>query len=335
MSKITVLGSGGWGMALACTLAVNGHDVSLWSPFEQEVASLKEQHGNPKLLSGVTLPDSIHITGELDCVRDSDVVVIATPSFAVRQTAHRLQGVLRDGTVVVNVAKGFEKDTLKLLSQVVEEELPGARTVVLSGPSHAEEVARGVPTSVVAASDDMAAAEYVQDTFMNPNFRVYTHGDVVGVEVGGALKNIIALCAGICDGLEVGDNAKAALITRGLSEIARLGVAMGASEETLAGLAGVGDLIVTCMSMHSRNRRFGILIGKGVPADEALKEIGMTVEGYHAAAIARRLALRYGIEMPICEQCYRILYEDVSPTDAINHLMTRPKKHEREHSWKR
>ncbi len=335
MSKITVLGSGGWGMALACTLAVNGHDVSLWSPFEQEVASLKEQHGNPKLLSGVTLTDSIHITGELDCVRDSDVVVIATPSFAVRQTAHRLQGVLRDGTVVVNVAKGFEKDTLKLLSQVVEEELPGARTVVLSGPSHAEEVARGVPTSVVAASDDMAAAEYVQDTFMNPNFRVYTHDDVVGVEVGGALKNIIALCAGICDGLEVGDNAKAALITRGLSEIARLGVAMGASEETLAGLAGVGDLIVTCMSMHSRNRRFGILIGKGVPADEALKEIGMTVEGYHAAAIARRLALRYGIEMPICEQCYRILYEGVSPTDAINHLMTRPKKHEREHSWKR
>ena len=236
---------------------------------------------------------------------------------------------LEDGTV----GKGFEKGTLKRLSVAIQEELPGVRVVALSGPSHAEEVARGVPTSLVSASADPAAAEAVQDMFCSPTLRVYTHDDVVGVEVGGALKNVIAVCAGICDGLGVGDNTKAALITRGLTEIARLGVAMGAREETFAGLTGVGDLIVTCMSMHSRNRRFGILVGKGVPPQEALSQIGMTVEGYYACETAVALSKAYHVEMPITTQCRRILAGAIAPDAALRELMIRPQKRERESSW--
>ena len=333
MSLVTVLGAGSWGMALASAMQGRGHRVTLWSPFEQEVEHLCAHRGNEALLPGVLLPDGVAVTGELDGVGESDLVILAVPSFAVRPTAHRLVGCLKDGAVVVNVGKGFEKDTQKRLSVVIEEELPAARVVVLSGPSHAEEVARCVPTSLVAASTDPSAAEYVQDLVHTSRLRIYTQTDVAGVEIGGALKNVIAVCAGICDGLKLGDNTKAALMTRGLTEIARLGVAMGAKAQTFAGLTGVGDLIVTCMSMHSRNRRFGILVGQGVPPQEALEQIGMTVEGYHACAIAESLSATYGVEMPITHQCYRILTGECSAADAINNLMLRPQKHEQESSW--
>ena len=333
MSDVAVLGAGGWGMALACAMQSRGHKVHLWSPFEEEVDHLRRHHGNEALLPGIQLPDDIDVTGDLDFIGTSDLVILAVPSFAVRSTAHRLQGRLPDGATVVNVGKGFEKDTYKRLSTVIGEELPAVRVVVLSGPSHAEEVARGVPTSLVAASADPSAAQYVQDLVHTPRLRIYTHTDVTGVEVGGALKNVIAVCAGICDGLKLGDNTKAALMTRGLTEIARLGVAMGAQEQTFAGLTGVGDLIVTCMSMHSRNRRFGILVGQGVAPQDALKQIGMTVEGYHACAIAESLAESYGVEMPITHQCYRILTGECQAADAITNLMLRPQKHEQESSW--
>lgn len=333
MSAITVLGSGGWGIALACALDQRGHSVSLWSKFEEEVSLLQRERCNSKLLPGVTIPETVGITGDIRVAAASELVVMAVPSFATRSTAQLLRGVLKDGTYVVNVGKGFERDTLKCLSTVIEEELPAARVVVLSGPSHAEEVARGVPTSLVAASRDLSAAEWVQDAVFTPRIRVYTNDDVLGIEIGGALKNVIALCAGICDGLQLGDNTKAAMMTRGLSEIARLGVKMGAREETFMGLTGVGDLIVTCMSMHSRNRRFGILIGQGVAPKEALEQIGMTVEGYHACAIAQELAKKYGVDMPIVQECYNILYDSTPPSQAIDNLMLRPRKHERETSW--
>ena len=333
MADIAILGSGGWGIALAVAFNAQGHKVSLWSAFEQEAASLKAARGNEKLLRGVTIDERINITDDISCAARSDIAVIAVPSFAVRSTVRRLAGVVRSDAVIVNVAKGFEPDSLKRLSEVISEELPENRVVILSGPSHAEEVAVGVPTSLVAASTDSAAAEYVQDEIISPTLRIYSHDDVVGVEVGGALKNVIAVCYGICDGLNMGDNTKAALMTRGLTEIARLAVKMGAREETLAGLAGVGDLIVTCMSMHSRNHRFGILIGQGMSAKDALDSVGMTVEGYHCTAIAHKLAEKYGVDMPITEQCYNILYNGASAKQAISNLMERPKKHERAASF--
>lgn len=330
MSVISVLGSGGWGIALACTLANNGHKVNLWSVFQDEVDLLKRERCNEKLLKGVVIPDSINITGDVSVVKDSDIVILAVPSFAVRQTAHSIADLVKDNAIVVNVSKGFEKDTLKCMSEVIAEELPNVRVVVLSGPSHAEEVACSVPTSIVSASEDAEAAALVQETFSCSALRVYTNDDVVGVEVGGALKNVIALSAGICDGLKLGDNTKAALMTRGLSEIARLGVAMGARAETFSGLTGIGDLIVTCMSMHSRNRRFGILIGEGVAPSEAMDRIGMMVEGYHACLISYDLAKKYKVDMPICTQCYNILSANVKPEEALRNLMERPKKNETE-----
>ena len=334
--KISVIGSGGWGTAAALLLCRNGHSVCLWSYLDEERARLERDRENKEFLPGVPFGDAdITFTSDIDfAAQYGEVLVSVVPSKAVRATAKKLSR-KGNGKTVVNLSKGFDEETGCRLSEVFEQEMPDSTIAVMSGPSHAEEVARGIPTTNVIACKSAEVAEKLQSIFMSDTFRVYTNADICGVEFGGALKNVIALCAGITDGLGYGDNTKAALMTRGLHEIARLGVKLGAHEKTFSGLSGVGDLIVTCTSMHSRNRRFGILIGKGVPADEALKEIGMTVEGYHAAAIARRLALRYGIEMPICEQCYRILYEGVSPTDAINHLMTRPKKHEREHSWKR
>lgn len=333
MANIMILGSGGWGIALACSLDKQGHRVTLWSTFENEVEALLRDRANEKLLKGVKISESIGITSDISIAKGSDIVIIAVPSFAVRATVHKLADVVSPDTIVVNVAKGFEQDSLKCLSQVIKEELPMNSVAVLSGPSHAEEVALSVPTSLVVACNDCKAAEYIQDTIISPTLRIYTHDDVTGVEIGGALKNVIALCAGICDGLKLGDNTKAALMTRGLTEIARLGVAMGAREGTFAGLTGLGDLIVTCMSMHSRNRRFGILIGEGVKAEQALKEIGMTVEGYHAAAIAKQLSVKYRVEMPITEQCFNILYKNASPQTAISNLMQRPKKHEHESAW--
>lgn len=332
MSKITVLGAGGFGTALAIMCAKMGHEVRLWSLFQHEVDQLKADREHKKLLPGVKLPENISITTELSCASGADLIIMAVPSFAVRETAARFRDVLADGTVVVNVGKGLESGTFKRLSVVIAEELPQAKAAVLSGPSHAEEVCLGVPTTVVASSLHRDAASQVQDLLMNQVFRVYLNADVTGVELGGALKNIIALAAGVCDGLRLGDNTKAALMTRGLTEIARLGVALGAHTETFAGLTGIGDLVVTCTSMHSRNRRAGILIGGGMDARKAVEQVGM-VEGYHATRTAFRLAQQCGVEMPITEQCYHVLYEGKAAREAITALMGRPKKSEGEHIW--
>nr|WP_245185093.1 NAD(P)H-dependent glycerol-3-phosphate dehydrogenase [Flavonifractor sp. AGMB03687] len=327
------MGSGGWGTALALVLLENGHDVTLWSYTAEESAVLQETGENP-MLKGVPLPKELKLTSDLACVKGCGAVVLATPSFAVRTTARAAAPMLDPGAVLVSVSKGIEKDTSLTLTDAIEQEVGDAHPIVaLSGPSHAEEVGRHVPTVVVSASKDRSAAEQVQDLFMNERFRVYASDDVVGVELGAALKNVIALCAGISDGMGYGDNTKAALMTRGLTEIARLGVAMGGRRETFAGLSGVGDLIVTCTSMHSRNRRCGILIGKGTPTDQAVKEIGAVVEGYYAAANARTLAQKVGVEMPITEAAYQVLYEGKDPHRVIVDLMTRERKHELEDSW--
>lgn len=333
MPGIFFLGAGGWGTALAIMCANNGHEVTLWSPFEEQIATLRQDRENKKLLPGVRLPDGIELTTSLEQVGGADIVVLAVPSFAVRMTAERLHGRLLEGTVVVNVAKGLEEDSLKRLSQVIAEELPHCRVAALSGPSHAEEVSRGMPTTVVAASLSNSAALLTQDIFMNPKFRIYLNHDLVGVELGGALKNIIALAAGICDGMKLGDNTKAALMTRGMTEIARLGVALGGSTQTFAGLSGMGDLIVTCTSMHSRNRRAGIFIGEGLTAKEAIDRVGMTVEGYRTTLAAYRLSKTVGVEMPIVNECYQVLYEDKDPHKAIGDLMMRQRKHEIEDIW--
>ena len=331
--KIAVLGSGGWGTALALVLLENGHDVTLWSYTEAESAVLQETRENP-LLKGVPLPEGLKLTSDLSCVQGCGVVVLATPSFAVRNTARAAAPLLAPGTVLVSVSKGIEKDTSLTLTDAIGQEVGENHPIVaLSGPSHAEEVGRHIPTVVVSASKDCGAAELVQDLFMNERFRVYSSDDVVGVELGAALKNVIALCAGISDGMGYGDNTKAALMTRGLTEIARLGVAMGGRRETFAGLSGVGDLIVTCTSMHSRNRRCGILIGKGTPTEQAVKEIGSVVEGYYAAANARTLARKAGVEMPIAEAAYQVHYEGKDPHGVIVDLMNRERKHELEDSW--
>ena len=331
--KIAVMGSGGWGTALAMVLLENGHDVTLWSYTQEESAVLREKRENP-MLKGVPLPEKLHLTWDAGCVRDCGIVVLATPSFAVRTTARSIAPLLDPGAVLVSVSKGIEKDTsLTLTAAIAEEVGEGHPIVALSGPSHAEAVGRHVPTVVVSASRDRAAAEQVQDLFMNERFRVYASDDVVGVELGAALKNVIALCAGICDGMGFGDNTKAALMTRGLTEIARLGVAMGGRRETFAGLSGVGDLIVTCTSMHSRNRRCGILIGQGTPTRQAVQEIGAVVEGYYAAATAKALAEKAQVEMPITEAAYQVLYQGKDPHAVIHELMTRDRKHELEDSW--
>lgn len=327
MHKICVLGSGGWGIALAIHSFNCGFEVKLWSPFENEVAELNSTRESEKLLKGVTIPEEIEITTDISVVEGSYITIIATPSFAVRETAARLKNF--DCGIVVNVAKGFEKGTMKLLSDVIFEELSGKPIVILSGPSHAEEVARGVATTLVAASDCAKAAKEVQDALIDNTLRIYTNRDIIGVQVGGALKNVIAVCAGIANGLSIGDNTKAALITRGLAEIARLGVAMGAESATFMGLSGLGDLIVTCMSEHSRNNRFGNLVGNGMSVKEALKTVG-TVEGYYAVEIAVSLAEKYMVDMPMTAQCYNILYKDASASEALYNLMNRPGKQEEE-----
>ena len=331
--RISVLGSGGWGTALALVLLDNGHDVTLWSYTQEESDVLAAQRENP-LLKGVPLPQELKLTAALDCVKGCGAVVLATPSFAVRSTARAVAPLLEPDTVLISVSKGIEKDTSLTLTEAIAQEVGNRFPIVaLSGPSHAEEVGRHVPTVVVSASKDRSAAELVQDLFMNERFRVYASDDVVGVELGAALKNVIALCAGISDGMGFGDNTKAALMTRGLTEIARLGVALGGRQETFAGLSGVGDLIVTCTSMHSRNRRCGILIGKGTPTEHAVKEIGAVVEGYYAAATARALAQKAGVEMPITEAAYQVLYNGKYPRKVIVDLMTRKRRHELEDSW--
>ena len=331
--KITVLGSGGWGTALALLLLENGNDVTLWSYAEEESKKLRETRENP-LLPGVKLPEEMQFTTDMACVKGCGAVVMATPSFAVRSTAAQLRELADEGTIIISVSKGIEKDTSLRLSQIIEEELQGkCPVVVLSGPSHAEEVGRHIPTGVVAAADDEEIAKKVQDLFMNQRFRVYTTDDKVGTEICAAMKNVIALCAGCCDGMGYGDNTKAMLMTRGLAEMARLGVALGGRKESFNGLAGVGDLIVTCCSMHSRNRRCGILIGQGKPVDEAIQEIGAVVEGYYAAANARALAQKAGVEMPIAQAAYEVLYEGRDVRTVIVDLMSRAKRSELEESW--
>jgi len=334
--RAAVIGSGAWGTALALVLLENGHQVSLWSYTEKEGAVLREKRENP-MLPGVPLPEALELTCDMACVKGCDAIVLATPSFAVRATAKQVAEQADRGIPIVLVSKGIEKDTSLLLHQVVEQEVGDAHpVVVLSGPSHAEEVGRGMPTAVVVASGDRAAAELVQDLFMNQRFRIYTSPDILGVEIGAALKNVIALCAGCCAGMGYGDNTKAMLMTRGLTEIARLGVAMGARKETFAGLTGVGDLIVTCTSMHSRNCRAGILLGEGKSLDEITQAMhGMVVEGYYAAASAKQLADKAGVEMPITTGAYQVLYEGKDPHLVLRELMAREKKDELEpeQSW--
>ena len=328
MSNISVLGSGGWGTALAILLCENGHNTTLWSFQEAEASSLTKNRENP-FLPGISIPEGIAITNDIQCVYNADIVVIATPSFAVLNTAELICDLLPQDTIVVNVSKGVDPQCLSVLSAAIATRLNDNQPLaVLSGPSHAEEVARGVITACVVASNDEQVACAVQNAFMNTRFRVYTSDDMQGVELGGALKNVIALAAGISDGLGLGDNTKAALMTRGIAEIARLGVALGGKRDTFNGLSGIGDLIVTCTSMHSRNRRCGILIGQGIPVDTAVSQIGAVVEGFYATKIAYALAQKAGVDMPIVTQIYKILCEDKNPHEAIVDLMMREKKNE-------
>lgn len=333
--NLFVLGSGGWGMALAMLLHGNGHQVTMWTYLEEERAMLARERGNEKLLPGVKLPEGIALTCDMAGAGQADMVVMAVPSFAVASTAAQLASILPPSTVVVNVGKGLDsKNGYCRFSETIDRALGGRNAVVaLTGPTHAEEVARGIPTAILAASKSEDAAQLVQDIFMNKLFRVYTSSDIVGAELGGAFKNIIALGAGIADGLGLGDNSKAAFMTRGLTEIARLGVALGARHETFAGLSGVGDLIVTCTSMHSRNRRAGILIGQGMDAQQAMREVGAVVEGYYATEAGYHLAKQADVSMPITEGMYHVLYEGGSAREAIVQLMTRAKKHESEDVW--
>ena len=300
MANITVLGSGGWGTALAVTAARCGHSVTLWSPFEQEIGEIRRNGQHLKLLPGIAVPPSIILTTAFDSLATADLIISAVPSFAIAETAQRIRPFIREGSLIANAGKGLEETTYQRFTQVIQKALPTARVVALSGPSHAEEVGRGVPTLLVAASQHLADAEEVQGILMSDVLRIYTSDDVVGAELGGALKNVISLAAGICDGLQMGDNTKAALMTRGLAEIARLGVKLGARASTFAGLTGMGDLIVTCGSMHSRNRRAGILIGQGMDPAQAISQVG-TVEGYLAAKTACELSVQVQIPMPITE----------------------------------
>lgn len=326
--KLAVIGSGGWGTAIALLLASKGNSVYLWSWIQEETDRLNRDRENKEFLPGVKFPDNIICSHDMgECVKDAEVVVTAVPSPATRTTAKALSGYICDGQKMLNISKGLE-GSLRL-SQVYQEEIPQADISVMSGPSHAEEVSRGFPTTNVISSKSEETAKELQKIFMTDVFRVYTSDDITGVELGGSLKNVIALCAGISDGLGYGDNTKAALMTRGLSEIARLGKAMGAREETFMGLSGIGDLIVTCTSMHSRNRRAGILIGKGKTLQETLDEVHMVVEGINTAKAAYNLSVQYRIDMPIIESAYNILYKGKSAKEAALELMNREMKSER------
>lgn len=325
MAKIGVIGSGSWGIALAALLHMNGHQVTVWSAFDSEIESLKTTR-RLKTLPELELPEDMEFTTDMECaVADKNLLVTAVPSIYVRETAVKMRPFCKEGQIVVNVAKGIEEATLMTLSDILNEELPMANVAVLSGPSHAEEVSRGLPTTCVVGAADQKTAEYIQNLFMSAVFRVYTSPDILGIELGGALKNVVALAAGIADGLGYGDNTKAALITRGIYEIARLGMKMGGSFETFCGLSGIGDLIVTCASMHSRNRRAGILIGKGYSMDEAMDQVQMVVEGVYSTKAGVALADKYQVPMPIISEVNQVLFEGKSARDAVNDLMLRDK----------
>lgn len=329
--KITIIAAGSWGTALSMVLSENGHEVKVWARSSTQVAAIKQTRKNEKYLPGITIPENIEFTTDkVYAVQDAEVVLFSVPSQQYRETFQDFLslGLINDSQILVNVSKGIDMDSLETVSQITERLMPHATFVVLSGPSHAEEVALKLPTALVSASKSRLAAELVQDLVSNDYIRVYTNPDVVGVEISGALKNIIALGAGISDGLGYGDNAKAALITRGIKEIATLGMAMGANMETFKGLAGVGDLIVTCTSMHSRNRRCGIMIGEGHTLAESIEAIGMVVEGAYTVKAAYTLGKKYDLEMPITGELYKILYENKNAREAVGHLMTRRRKHE-------
>lgn len=331
MNDIAVLGTGSWGTALALLLAKKDCRVKLWGRDQDKNAAIREQRENIFYLRGIKLPPEMDITSDLaGALSGAKYIVMSVPSHTVREVAKTIRPHLKPGMIIINTGKGIETSTLYRLSEVIGEETKGAftHTAVLSGPSHAEEVARDIPTAVVVGAHDKDIAEEVQDLFMTPRFRVYTNPDLIGIELGAALKNAIALGTGIADGLGYGDNSKAALMTRGAAEIASLGMAAGANPLTFAGLAGIGDLIVTCTSMHSRNRRCGILLGQGKPLEEAIKEIGMVVEGVRATQAAVALSKKYDVSMPICTEMHKVLFESKSPHDAVVDLMMRPKKHE-------
>ena len=336
MAKAGVIGSGSWGTALARVLSKNGHEVTLWSRREEESRMLREERENKSKLPGVKLPDDILCTTDLEqTVEGKDILVLATASPSIRSMAKKMAPYVAAGQLIVDVSKGIEESTLMILTDVIAQEIPQCRAAVLSGPSHAEEVGRDIPTTVVAGAKDRETAEYIQNLFMNKVFRVYTRPDMLGIELGGALKNVIALAAGAADGLGCGDNTKAALITRGIAEMSRLGVAMGGHIETFNGLTGIGDLIVTCASIHSRNRRAGILIGQGKTMQEAMDEVKMVVEGVNSAKAAKTLAEKYGIDMPIVQEVNQVLFEDKPAREALADLMLRDKKIEHpELPWK-
>lgn len=327
MADISIIGAGSWGIALASLLHKNGHRITVWSAIREEIDMLLREHEHKEKLPGVKLPEDMVFTVDLEsAIKGKDVLVLAVPSSYTRSTSRNMREYVQDGQIVVNVAKGIEEQSLLTLSQIIEEEIPQAKVAVLSGPSHAEEVGRGLPTTIVVGAREKETAEYLQNIFMNEVFRVYISPDVLGIELGAALKNVVALAAGIADGLGYGDNTKAALITRGITEIARLGTAMGGRFETFCGLTGIGDLIVTCASMHSRNRRAGILIGKGYSMEEAMKEVKMVVEGVYSAKAAMSLARKYGVQIPIIEQVNAILFDGKEAGDAVKELMIRDKK---------
>lgn len=325
--KVGIVGAGSWGIALSVLLCKNGSDVTVWSILPDEIEMLKKEREHKSKLPGVAIDEKVVFTTDLEkTVTENDVLVMAVPSPFVRSTSKSMKPFVKDGQIIVNVAKGIEENSDMTLSQVIEEEVPNAQVAVMCGPSHAEEVGRGIPTTIVVGARKKKTAELLQNLFMNENFRVYTSPDVLGMEIGSALKNVVALAAGIADGLGYGDNTKAALITRGISEITRLGVKMGGKFETFAGLTGIGDLIVTCASMHSRNRRAGILIGQGKTMKEAMDEVRMVVEGVYSAKAAMQLSQKYDVELPIIEQVNLILFENKPAAEAVRDLMLRDRK---------
>ena len=326
--KAVVLGSGGWGTALSQVLCDNGHETYLWSHNPAKAEEMAKTRENP-LLKGVILPESLHITSDLSCLEGADLVVSASPSFAVRETGRKMAPYLRPETILTSVSKGIERDTNLRMSEVLQEETHHiCKVVALSGPSHAEEVGIRMPTGCVSACPDRAAARFVQDAFMNDYFRIYTSYDIIGVELAAALKNVVALSCGICTGLGFQDNTRALLMTRAMAEITRLGERMGGTRRTFGGLAGMGDLIVTCTSMHSRNNRAGILIGQGRTPQQAMEEVGAVVEGYYAAESIHQLAEREGVDMPICRCAYEVLYHGKQVRGVVTELMPRAKKDE-------
>ncbi|MCC8193003.1 MAG: NAD(P)-dependent glycerol-3-phosphate dehydrogenase [Ruminococcus sp.] len=323
MANIAILGSGGFGLALAVLCHNRGHKVCVWSKFQDEIDTIKRAGELKAKLPGVVIPKDIELSTDISCVKGKNIAVIGIPSAFVRSVCEEAAPFVDEKTVIVSTTKGLEDKSLKRMTEVVSECMPKNTVVALTGPSHAEEIARGIPTLVVAACKDLSVAEHIQSELSSDTFRIYTSEDVIGCEIGGALKNIIALAAGICDGMGYGDNTKAALMTRGLSEIRRLGVTLGGKSETFSGLTGIGDLIVTCTSMHSRNRRAGILIGQGVAPDEAIRRVG-TVEGYYCAKTAYELSKRVGVEMPITQQLHNVLENGKDATESLKELMLRP-----------